>query len=258
MYRSVCTQKPHTAEEAIDAVDPFGLAPREWQRAYRALQIVRALSSSKVEPAATDLTGIMKDLVHPLEEMPFKVWLLTLIRALAKRGDDGWDRQAHFALIFKHLTESDIRYVRREPVVARNLSDMLRKEACPVEMNVQKLSYWIMMASHLGLVTRVSGGAITVLDPTIFQQILLRLKASGAVRRVSLEDFVQTLDQNLFFVPTKPQGTSRVLSPIISRSIWRAYRSGLISLDNRGDTGRIQLSEIPSQNQVFTDVELRP
>ncbi len=257
IYRRICENKLGSAKELLMAVDPENLARERWEGAFKALRIVGVLDNTLEQPSASRPSGLMKGVPHPMDELSFRLWCLSLTRALARKTAGAWDRQAHFALIYEHLLGGDAPYFRRDALSAKNISDFLRQESCPVELNVQKLTYWLMIASYLGLVVRVPGGGMTVIDPSLFSAGATRVRQTAGMGRIPLRDFVTVLSENLILIPLQRQGPYPVLPAVVSKAIWQAHRLGYVTLGTRGDRGHVQLRGISSDSQVFTDIEIK-
>lgn len=257
LYFQICNKSKLRPDTILNEVDPSGLNSDNWKSALNELQILNAIKIDKNAVTPMPLEPPLDVLRHPLDENNFKVWLLSRIKNLAwDLEKEQFTKQGHFILTYLYLIEKDKRHLNKNDSITQSMiTDFWRKNNVDVRLNEQKTTFWISVASYLGLGYRVPGGISIALDPSVFFEILKVISMGQRSKKISLDLLMALLDSNFKLFPSEESGVHKLCDPITSQAFYWQYQHKHIKLTKHGDSRAFLFQDTPLR-ESYSEIEV--
>lgn len=249
VYRSI--QRGNTTKEAID--DDTLLDANLLNQGISGLRAIGLVGRQEPDYYTVDLPWQTGD-----EELDFRLGVLHNLAADANESD--WGRQSVVLLNYQYLLQEELQAFESDDGTLygkinrwhRERGYEPRSQQGKIDLNENKFVNWSRLVVFLGLVHKANGRTHTVYpDPDVISEsIRLAVNEVGTGNRVTIDDYVDWLRENLLLVELTTDGN--VPAPL-SRALFNLVRNEEIRIVESGDAAVVDLNGVPRRKGIDKD-----
>lgn len=246
VYRSI--ERDNTTKEEI--ADDTGLDDDLMGQGLTGLQVIGLVGRQEPDYYTVDLPWRTGD-----DALDFRMGILHELAVDADEAD--WGKQSVVLLNYKYLLQEEHQAFDSDDTALynamnrwqRDLGYEPRSQQGVIDLNQPKFVNWTRLAELLGIIYKASGRTHTTYpEPEmIYQSVRLAVADEGTEGRVTIEDYVDWLRDNLLLVELT--GDGNVPSPL-ARVLFNLVRDGRIRIVERGDVGAVGLNGVPRREGI--------
>lgn len=247
VYRSI--DRGHSTDEAI--ADDTALGDELRQQGLTGLQVVGLIGRQEPDYYTVDLPWRTGD-----DSLDFRMAVLHELAVDADESD--WGKQSVVLLNYQYLLQKERQSFKSDDATLYNKMNSWqrqdrgyapRSQQGEIDLNQPKFVNWTRLAEHIGLIYKASGRQHTTYpDPElIYQSLRMAVNDVGNDGRVTIDDYVEWLRENLLLVTLT--GDRNVPEPL-ARILFNLVRDGRIRIVERGDVGAVGLNGVPRREGI--------